>query len=315
MSGNNNKRVYFACLGVAKCGGNLLDKVISAEVGLSRNINNIFAPGLSDAIASYADMPDVDFSYTRYLDSFEPFENEDGVNSFVGFKMAIGLDSSNNTTYGGIFSGNSTLLNGVTGSPPHSVITCSPSNLASISYSLPVDGFFTVTRNYKGFARKAGSIPTGFSESEGNVKRRQCFTGTLPTKISDNAIQNIEIVYSINRTLVPEFASRKPYASYINYPIETTITFDMLTQKLDSYVVNYLQSACKNEHIAPEDITISITDGGSITIQSAYLTNIRYSGGSANSNDSQTMSVTYTSYKSNSSIKPVITTPDTDACT
>lgn len=317
MSGNINNRVYFACLGVAKCNSGLLSGVISTELGLTRKINNIFSPGSSNPVTTYSDIADVDFSYTSYLDTFISISNEDGINNFVGFDMAIGLDYNNATKQGfaGLFSGASSLISGAVGSPPHSAIRSSMSSLVSLTYSFPVDGFFTVTRNYKGFSKKASTPPGSFSESQKSVKRRQCFVGQLPTNISNNAIQNIEVNYSFNRTPVPEFATRRPYANYITFPIETTVTFDMLTQKLDSYNdFDAFQSACKTKSPAGEDLTITVTGAGSLSIKNAYLTDLKYSGGSANSNDNQTISATYTSYETISGIEPIIFSLKDDPC-
>lgn len=315
MPGSTNKRVYFACLGVAKCEGNqLLHDVISAEFGLNLKINNILTPGSQDPVAIYGDVPDIDFSYTSYLVSFVPIASEYALNSFGGFNMAIGLDSDNSGSYGGLFSGASALMDNVQGSPPSAAIGCSLANLTSVTYSLPVDDFFTVTRSYKGFSRPSANTPSPFTESEGSPKRRQCFTGSLPSRIIDNAIQNIDITYTINRTPVPEFATRKPYASYVNFPIETTVTFDLLTQKLDTYTIDAMQTACKNPPSLKENITISVQGAGSLTINNCYLTSLRYSGGSANSSDNQTMAATYTSYQTIPGIKPVVFAPDTDPC-
>jgi hypothetical protein len=308
VSGNN--RVYFACLGVAKCGGGLLSKVISAELGLNRKVNTIFSPGSSSAVATYSDMPDTTFSYTSYLDTITPIANEDGVNNFIGFDMAIGLDNGS----AGLFSGSSSLIPNANGSPPYAAIRCSMANLVSLKYSLPVDGFFTVTREYRGYSKSSTNPPGSFTESQGDVLRRQCFTGTLPANIANNAIQNIDITYSINRTPVGEFSTRKPYASYVNFPLETTISFDMITQTLDSYSFDALQSACKTQTPSAENITISIENAGAITITSAYLTDLRYNGGSANSNDSQTLTATYTSYTTFDGISPVIFSGEVDSC-
>lgn len=311
-----NKRVYFACLGVAKCNGNILSRVISTELGLTRKINNIFSPGSSTPVATYSDIADVDFSYTSYLDTFIPIDQEDGVNDFVGFDMTIGLDYNDSTkqSFAGLFSGASSLLNDAVGSPPYAGVRCSMANLISLRYSLPVDGFFTVTRSYKGFSKSTADAPPPFSESQGSVKRRQCFQGNLPASISNNAVQNIDITYSINRTPVGEFATRKPYASYVNYPIETSISFTMLTQSMDSYSFDALQSACRTNSPAAENISIVVDGAGTLNIGSAYLTDLKYSGGAANSNDNQTLTATYVSYQTISGIEPIIFSLPEDPC-
>lgn len=316
MPGLNN-RVHFACLGVSKCSDStILNNIISADLSVDIKINSVLPQGSTKTVGTYADTPDAQFNYTEYLQPFIPISQEYGLNNFVGFKMNIGLDGTDSESYGGLFGGSSTLLSGVQGSPPHSAILVSLASLTSLSYNFPVNGFFTTTRSFTGYSKKAKSPATSFTESEADpeVRRRQHFSGTLPNGISNNAIQNIDVTYSINRTPVPEFATRKPYASYVNFPIETTVTFELLTQKLDSYDIDAMQTACKSISSITEDITISVCDYGSITIKKAFLTSIKYNGAEANSNSNQTMSVTYTSYESIDDIEPVIFVPDEDPC-
>lgn len=325
MSGKNN-RVYFPCVGISRCNdSNILKNIISSELGLSINVNNILSPGKSSPIAAYSDLPDIDFSYTEYMQDFLNIENEYGLNDFVGWDLLVGLDASSNQTFAGLFSGLSNLIGSPakpgsrpSGSPPYSGIRCSLSNLVSISHDMSVDGFFTTTRSYKGYSKKIPSnVGKVFTESQATPKRRQCYIEQLPSRISNNAVQNINVTYNFNRTPVVEFATRKPYASYINFPIETTVTFELLTQKLDSYVIDAMQTACQNVGLLQEDISITVSGGKNLLIKKAYLTSLRYSGASASSNDNQTISVTYTSYTDPcppNALKPVITMPDADTC-
>lgn len=309
----SNKRVYFACLGVSKCsGGPLLNNLISADLSLDININHVLSQGSTKTVGTYSDAPQAQFSYTEYLQPFVPIQDEYGLNKFVGFKMCIGSDHQS----GGLFGGSSAFLTNVQGSPPYASTMVSLANLTSISYNFPVNDFFTTTRSFTGYSKKPSSPGSSFTESEASpeTRRRQHFTGTLPDGISNNAIQNIEVNYSINRTPVPEFATRKPYASYVNFPIETTVTFELLTQNLDGYTIDSLQTACKSTSSIFQDISISVCDCGSLDVKKAYLTSLRYGGGEANSNSNQTLSVTYTSYEAIPGIEPVIIVPDQDPC-
>ena len=327
MSGN--KRVYFPCIGISKCNDStILNNIISSELGLSIKVNNIIAPETSSPIASYSDLPDIDFSYTEYMQDFIKIEDEYGLNSFVGWDLLVGLDQNSNQTFAGLFSGLSTLIGSgasrPSGSTPYAGIRCSLANLVSISHDLSVDGFFTTTRSYKGYSKKIPSNTNKiFTESTRTPKRRQCYIEQLPSNISNNAVQSINVTYNFNRTPVAEFATRKPYASYINFPLETTVTFELLTQKLDSYIVDSMQKACQNVGSLKEDITITVRSSqqtsasSNLSIKKAYLTSLRYSGASASSNDNQTISVTYTSYTnpcSPNKLRPIIFMPKTDTC-
>lgn len=328
MSGN--KRIYFPCIGISRCNeNNILNNIITAELGFSISINNILSPGTSSPIASYSDLPEVDFSYTEYMQNFIKLENEYGLNNFVGWDLVVGADEASGSLSAGLFSGSSTLMGSISnpasiinGSPPYAGIRCSLAYLSSIQYNLSVDGFFTTKRDYKGYSKQgsSGLSSKTFTESQETPKRRQCYVENLPYKISNNAVQSIDVTYTINRTSVPEFATRKPYALYVNFPIETSVTFELLSQQLDSYSIDSMQTACKNITPLKENIIISVdgsSPSNSLVINNAYITSLRYGGASAQSNDNQTISVTYTSYDDPcppGKLKPVIFMPDEDSC-
>ena len=296
-----NKRVFYGCLGVARCKEVAYKRVISGSLSLSRSISNIFARGKRDPIATYGEMPSVDFTYSQYLSTLTPFADEIGINDPTGFDLLIGDDSAD-------------YISGTLSST-----RCSFALLSSVTYNLPVDSFFTVEKKYIGFSKKTGSA-TGFDSIVSDpdpILRRNSFVSGLPSQLNNQPIQNISINFSINRTPVNEFATRKPYASYVNFPLETTVTFEVLTQQIDSYSMDALESACQNPSSYKQDITIALScGGGSITIPQAYLTNLNYSGGDANSSSNQTLSATYTSYKvaNSQQIKPVIIMPEQDPC-
>lgn len=308
MSGN---RVFYACLGavvIDKGQSSYINGAISASLSLTRNINTIMRPGKKEPVAIYSDLPDVQFTYSQYVDSSNfkgLLETLTGLNNYIELALLIGSDTS-----GGLFSGPSTILPSVTGSPATQSVGCDLALLSSIRYNLPVDGFFTIDKTYTGYSKKGtiSNIPT-FTESSAPVYRRQCWTGTLPAALNTQAVQNISIEYSINRQPIAEFATRKPYGFVTNFPIETTVNFDVLVQSLDNYSVDALESACQNPQTSKENISISVYNGQSISISDAYLTNISYNGGDANSNSNQTMSVSYTSYNTASAISPFVLAP------
>ena len=133
--------------------------------------------------------------------------------------------------------------------------------------------------------------------------------------IGDNPISNISIDAKINRSFVNELGTRKPYASYINFPIEISSTFECIVQNFDSINFALDQTACKNSTAYKETIPIEVC-GSTFTLIDAQLTNFSYSGGEANSNSNLRLSVTYTSYATPANAVPVIILPDsfTDPC-
>ncbi len=292
MSGN--KRVYYACLGVAPCGATGFTRVISGSLSFDRSYKNIFTRGNRNPIATWGEIPNVDFTYSQYLTSFVPLASEVGINSFTGFDLFVGDDTAENLT------------NPILGA------RCSLALLESVTYNLSVDGFFTVERKYKGVSKPAYSPGGGVPAASGTVPRRQYYVSGLPAKLNNNPIQNISISFSINRNAIEQFATRKPYASVINYPIETNVTFEVLNQNGESYTADANITACQNPTSNKENISISLCEGGGITIPNAYLVSLNYSGGEANSNSNQTITASFVSYdvENSSSIKPVILTPE-----
>jgi len=124
--------------------------------------------------------------------------------------------------------------------------------LSSVTYNLAVEGLFSIDRTFKGW-NKSANCGQGLGRtvaSSGIILNRAAFSpqnSTLPSIISGSAVQNINVAMNINRSFVGEFATRKPYASYINFPIETTCTIDVLVQNsLENFTFDLLQTACKN---------------------------------------------------------------------
>lgn len=295
MPGNN--RVFYGCLGIGQCGSGPMSGIISAKYSLNREINHIFAPGKTNPIATYGAMPNIEISYTQYLSSFTSLASENGLNNFTGFDMMVGSDSStSNPNLNKTIRGSFMLLN-------------------SITYNLGINSPFTVEKSYSGYSKPAGGPGGTLPASTANVLRRQSFNGTLPSQIAETSPQNISASFKINRDFIGEFGTRKPYASYIRFPIESSCTFEVLTKELDQYVIDAMQSACQNPQTYSQDIVLSLCGNlGSITIKKAYLTSLSYSGGDAGSNDNQTLSVTYTGYASPDNITPVLILPDEDPC-
>lgn len=300
MVGNN--RVYYACLGVAPCRGNGYTKVISGSLSFERPYNNIFTIGKRIPIATWGEIPDVTFTYKKYLDSFIPFAQEEGINDFVGFDLFIGEDTDSSNKI------KENLTESTSGA------RCSLALLESVTYNLSVSEPFTVERRYKGSSKPSYSGPSSVPAASGSIARREYFVGGLPSKLNNNAIQNISISFSINRSAIEQFATRKPYAYTVNWPIETNVTFELLNQNGESYEADSNITACKNPTSNKENITISLCGGNSIIIPNAYLTSLNYSGGDANSNSNQTIIASFTSYDviNSESIKPVIITPEPD---
>lgn len=298
MSGN--KRVFYACLGVSVGGAGRLVGATSVGISASRDVSTIFASQNKNPVATYAAVPQIEITVSSYLGSFVQLQNEAGFNNWTDISIYAGPDDC-------------------------PVLAANQKNifnyalLSGVKYNLPSQGYFTVERTYKGLNKKPCTISEACNQNavgqEGEVKTRQYYKSGKPSVIGDNPITNISIEAKINRSFVNEFGTRKPYASYINFPIEVSCTYDCTVQDFDSISFDLDQTACKNSTAYKESIPIEIC-GSSFTINDAQLTGFNYSGGEANNGSNLTLSVTYTGYTTPSGTVPVIIMPDTfqDPC-
>lgn len=301
----SNKRINYACLALAYCGARPIDGVKSVGFSLSRSITNVYGRGNSTPAATYGQLPDIEFSYSSYATSgtgFPGFQQEPGLKDFVSFDMMIGSDTA-------------PLL--IT---PTQTIRMSYMLLSSVTYNLAVEGLFSIDRTFKGW-NKSSSCGQGLGRtvaSSGVVLNRAGFSpqnSTLPSLLSNSAIQNINVTMNINRSFVGEFATRKPYASYINFPIETSCTIETVVQNsLENYSFDLLQTACRNGPLYTENLKIATCAGGSpIIVDKAQLVSFDYSGAEAKQGGGNLrLSLTYTGYQPPKGLEPVIYIDDKD---
>lgn len=298
-----NKRINYACLALAYCDETPIDGAKSVGFSFSRSISNVYGRGSSKPAATYGQLPEIEFSYSSHVtasNGFPGFSSERGLNDFVSFDMMIGSDTDE-----------------VLSSPIQS-IRASYMLLTNVTYSLAVDGLFSIDRTFKGWNKTSscGNSLGRSSPSEAVILNRAAFaenSSTLPSALAGTALQNIQVSMNINRSFVGEFATRKPYASYINFPIETTCTFETyILDSLDQYDFNLLETACKNGTLYTENLKIATCVGGSvISIDKASLTSFSYSGANAQTGgDNLKLSLTYTGFQSPTGISPVILLDD-----
>jgi hypothetical protein len=291
---SGNQRVFYSCLGVSVGGGSRLAGATSVGISGSRSISNIYASQNKNAVATYANLPEIEISVGSYLSSFVSLENEPGLNSWTTVEVYAGSD-----TCPVLAANQKNVFNYVL--------------LDSIKYNLPADGFFTVERSYKGINKKPCTVNETCNETDtgtdGIVKTRQYYVDGRPSVIGDNPISNISIDAKINRNFVGEFGTRKPYAAYINFPIEIACTYECTVQDFDSISFDLEQTACKNGPSYKESINVNIC-GSSFSIPDAQLTAFSYSGAEAGDNSNLKLSVTYTGYSTPANIAPVIILPD-----
>lgn len=273
----------FHKLSVRNCGTSL-SGLISAEYALTRNVNTLYKLGSRSPIATYGDMPEIQVSYTGHaaeMGSFNPSE--------ANILSSIDISGEN----GGV--------------------NASLALLSNFRYNFQTDGPFTITKSYKGFAKNSSGGGGGGGGGYRSIKvaKRADYSGSLPAGISGNHLQSVSAEISINRQNIGEFATRKPHASVVQFPLQQSITYEVIASSMDSIIINDLYYACQNPNGPTYSAGISAC-GVSFGIEKAYVTNIQYSGGEASAGSKpQTISITYTSYEDIPGIKPVIFFDDT----
>jgi len=286
-----NNRIFYSCLGVALAAPNaLLPRIQSADISASQSIE--YSLGPEGIVGFYANSPDISCSYTQIIHSFDDF-NEDP-NQFVDLYMLVGPDNVDSLTN------------------PTKYILCRYLLLESIEYNLSVQGFFNMTKTFKGFSRYVCDYNGGSSLSSNDVftPSKQNFNlnlSSLPDTLSTNPIQNITIKKSFNRKPILESGTKTPYAFVSTVPTETTISVEMISQNLDHNDDGYDQTfstvSCSGPTATSSSIDISICsfineiETNSSLSFSGYLSSINYSGGDSTGSN-QTINIEYTSYDS-----------------
>lgn len=257
--------------------GGALNGLVSASYSFNRNFNTSYSIGSRSPVAIYGFLPDIDVSYTGYASGIGGFNiNEANTESVI-------------------------TISGKNGS-----VNCANALLSSVSYDFNVNNPFTITKTFRGYSKPAGGGGGGSSAGQPYIIKRQDYSGSLPPGLSGNYLIGVKAEISIQRQNIEQFATRKPYASVITFPISKSITYEVLASSMDSITVDSLITACQNPNSTKYTASISAC-GISFSIDNAYVTAINYNGGEASSTSSiQTISVTYTSYDDIQGLKPVI---------
>lgn len=259
----------------ASIDGSSINGLTSVSYSYRRTINNIFSPGNRVPI-TYGSIPEIDLTITGYAAG--------GIGGF-------NLEQANKFCTASISGKNGSAAVGY-------------ALLTSLSYNFTVDEPFTISKTFTGISKPAGS-GSGSSSGKPYVIKRQDYSGGLPAGINGNHLRGVRAEISLNREFISQFGTRKPYASVLNFPITRSITYDVYADKMDSVVVDDLQSACKNPSSTLFSCGISAC-GVSFDISSAHVTNIEYGGGDASARDFQTISITFTSYEDIPGLKAAI---------
>jgi len=294
-----NNRIYYGCLGVALSTPSsfpsaLLPGVQSVGINTIQRTEYILSPGIAVPQLYYSLLSDVTFTFAEAFQTLEPLSSISGCNNYIDLYMFIGEDNSECMD-------------------ARKYIRCKYILLQNLVYNLNINGIFTVEKTYNGFSRYVCSTSSPItipncSSSIPNysvVGSRRHFNisgSSLPSILTDdNVLQTITINQSITRENISEPATRTPYGSMTLFPIETKLTFGLISKNLDSYNNTFNTAICNNLSNHIEDITISICGIGgsgnssSLSFNDVYLESINYNGGDT-SGGNQEINIEYVCY-------------------
>ena len=255
-----------------------LEGLYSAEYSLNNNINTLFGLGNKNAISTYPELPEIELSYQQYTNKGGTF-NINEANSLSSYTL---------------YSKNS-------------AVVCDLAYLSQFEYNFSVDGPFLVKKTFKGYAKTSGGGSAGKFNSKYSPNERQDYTGDLPEGLSGELI-SVNLQISINRQVIGQFGSRKPYALVATFTMTSSITYTLYGSE-SSVIDTSNTPPCSN----PSCIRFKASVGScsaSYSIDNAFITSITYSGADATrGSDFQKVSVTYTSYDTIDGLEPIILFP------
>lgn len=187
--------------------------------------------------------------------------------------------------------------------------------LSSLNYTFPVDGNFTEEVTFIGTHKGAGGVvaapdPEPDANGAGGNKivlRRQNFSNgsTIPGLVTGAGnLSQITISADLGREAIYRLGQFAPYERVVNFPIEITVSFDVIATCTDGVLVEGVDedANCSTPEL-PSDETIKIQlceEGGGIVYcfdlgTRCSLQSTSYSGGDTGGGN-VTITYTYVSY-------------------
>lgn len=180
-------------------------------------------------------------------------------------------------------------------------IYCTGAGISGVTYTFPVDGFFTEEVTFVAQHKQIGGCSVSISEDTGTkVKTRQYYSSGAPSLVtSAGNLTNITISTSVGRENLFKLGQWKPYYSYMNLPAEVTVEFEVSATSVDGIAVGQNVAACASptdSAFQEQNITLNIC-GKTFTMEKCKLSSVTYGGGDT-SGGNATINFTYTTYNS-----------------
>ena len=315
-----NVRTFYACQKVAlgapsgSDGGvtqSWTDLTAVQSVGITSNFNldPVYQLGSLDPAELYEDIPEVEISLTKAID-----ENIGIYEAMMGEGTLTALSDKRSAVQLTIFPQDYSAGTGV------SLSQCKmePAYLSSITWNFPADGQFTeeatIVSNTKEWSyndnegnNSALSAPVGTG-----VARRQNFdesSSILPITSGSNVgsgrmpgdakIQNLSVSVDLDREDIFKLGERLPFTRYINFPVEVTTEFEVISASGDLVGVTNAQAQCANPKALQDlSITLALCNGLTLNLGNKNKLNSVSSAGGDAGGDNVTYTYSYINYSS-----------------
>ena len=292
------------------------------SVGITTNFNleQIFQLGQLEIYDQVEDVPEIEVTINKIIDGTPPLYlmcmgGSTGITGANGQELATIANNRVNFKLG-VYSDSVTAATGLA----QNYVDCSGMYLSSVSYTIPVDGSstedVTLVGNNKvwnsgltfangnpGIGVAGSGYAVSTSGSSPSTARRYSLSyadSVLPTGVGGIPLpasrsearpylQNITISMDLGREAINELGRMAPYFRYVNFPVEVTSEFEVVSADGDQIKASDFsdQAGCGGSYKNLTDKTVKVVicgsgAGNSLTIDLGAknkLTSVNYTGG------------------------------------
>lgn len=310
-----NVRTFYACQKVAlgapsgSEGGvtqayTVLNGIQSVGIETNYNLDPVYQLGRLEPGDLYEDIPDVTVSLTKNLEGTETIYEK-----MMGAGTLTALSDKRSAVKLHIYPQEVTRTTGTA----TAVCEMIPAYLGSITYNFPSEGNFTeeasIVANSKTWGATAEADVPDISLT--GVARRQFLnlsstvlptgnangpfaSGSIP---SDYKLQNISVSVDFGREAIYQLGERLPFTRYINFPVEVTSEFEVISALGDNASGAETAANCSNpKALMDQTIKIVLCDGMTLDLKGKNkLSSVSTAGGDAGG-DNVTYTYSYVNY-------------------
>ncbi len=294
-------RIFYASHGVS-VGGTTVQGAQSVSVNTNFDLEQVFQLGRLAIYENLQNDPDVEVTITKVLDG------QSLIWELAGTTGSSIIDNANDrtTVILGVGDDAQAVLNTI------SAITMTGMYVNSVNYTFPVDGTFTEEVTFIGSHKSvANSVTAPATITPPAIRRRQNLMNTsiLPAAVTGKNLSNITISADFGREKLYRLGEFSPFHRFVNFPLEVTVTFDVVAQTHDGIAVAEEHDNCEGPSYGEEQISIFVCDSeGNGDYQfllgsKCILSSVSYSGGDTGGGN-VTITYTYITYNELNIVSP-----------